>query len=244
MFMVLNDNGVDSFSDWLERGAKGARPSYLLTDSSTAAEKFPESLVDGGREFGDRYEFGKYLQEQLLPLDDGTLESDRNFWSTLALIWFDKLCPQTGAGARKVDKTYRYVLSPHFRHHYRHLVQPCWQLVRDHGENARFMLLASRRQGDRLGRHGDILEQIGARQSSLRNKVVIEVAAAMYSSPDSGRPARGAAGRGGGSARRLGTVLRQLDLTYDFELLGAVGLRALLPREFDRWDAPSGKEPG
>ena len=244
MFMVLNDNGVDSFSDWLQRGAKGVRPSYLLTDSSTAVEKFPESLVDDGREFENRYEFGEYLQEQLQPLDDGTLESDRNFWSTLALIWFDRLCPQDKRGNRKIDKTYRYILSPHFRHHYRHLVQPCWQLVRDHGENASFMLLASKRQGDRLGRHGDILEQIGARQSSLRNKVVIEVAAAMYSDPDSGRPVRGAAGRGGGSARRLGTVLRQLDLTYDFELLGATSLRTLLPKEFDRWATSAGKEAG
>ena len=244
MFMVLNDNGVDSFSDWLQRGAKGARPSYLLTDSSTAVEKFPESLVDDGREFENRYEFGEYLQEQLQPLDDGTLESDRHFWSTLALIWFDRLCPQDKHGNRKIDKTYRYILSPHFAT----TIGIWFSLAGNWCGTMEKMLVSccSRQSGRRIVLGGTVIfwNRSALASRGLRNKVVIEVAAAMYSDPDSGRPVRGAAGRGGGSARRLGTVLRQLDLTYDFELLGATSLRALLPKEFDRWATPAEKEAG
>lgn len=233
----LNEAGMEAFSDWLERGAPGAMPAGLLTDEMTSDKLSSDVRVDPQRKFENRYEFGKYLCGRFDPLDDGTLELDRFFWSTTALIWFDELCVKNDDGSRRLGREYRYILSSDFRHHYRHTVRSCWQLVRDHGENARFMLLAQRPDDDWLGRHGDILEQIGGRQSVLRNNLIVKEAAKMYSDPSSGRPLRGVAGREGGSVRRLAMILRQLDLNYDIhsESMGAYELRSILPREFDRW---------
>jgi C-5 cytosine-specific DNA methylase len=42
-------------------------------------------------------------------------------------------------------------------------------------------------------------------------------------------------GKGGGSVRRFARVLRQLDLTFDPELMPPGGLSAVLPVEFDTW---------
>ena len=233
----FNNAGLDAFYGWLERGAPGAVPLELLADEATSRKLSSEVRIDRERDFGDRYEFGKHLCESLGPLDDGTLELDRFFWSAMALVWFDKLCMKNDEGVRHLGREYRYILSPDFRHHYRHTVRSCWQLVRDHAENARFMLLAQRPGDDWLGRHGDILEQIGGRQAVLRNKLIVETAARMYSDPVSGRPRRGVAGREGGSVRRLAMILRQLDLTYDIdsESMGVDELQRVLPREFDRW---------
>ena len=86
-----------------------------------------------------------------------------------------------------------------------------------------------------LRRHGDILEQLGGTQSIIRSRPVIAEACRLYSDPLSGRPRKGAAGKGGGSIRRFARVLRQLDLTFDPELMPAGGLSAVLPVEFDGW---------
>jgi hypothetical protein len=41
--------------------------------------------------------------------------------------------------------------------------------------------------------------------------------------------------KGGGSIRRFAHILRQLDLTFDPELMPLGGLSAVLPVEFDGW---------
>jgi hypothetical protein len=45
------------------------------------------------------------------------------------------------------------------------------------------------------------------------------------------------AGKGGGSIRRFARVLRQLDLTFDPEILPSGGLSNILPAEFNSWKA-------
>jgi hypothetical protein len=55
-----------------------------------------------------------------------------------------------------------------------------------------------------------------------------------------GRPRRGLAGRLGGSANRLGIVLRQLELTYDPDEMPNGEFLRVLPREFDRWKRLAG----
>jgi hypothetical protein len=160
-------------------------------------------------------------------------------WTALSLCWFDQLCPADANGYRKVDKGYRYVLSSDFRHYYRHLVRSPWQLVRDHGENAKFLLLARAEDNHPLRRHGDILEQLGGTQSIIRSQSIIAAAASLYADPATGRPKRGAASKRRGSIRRFARILRQLDLTYDPSHMSAKEFTALLPSEFDDWKLPS-----
>ncbi|MER9649026.1 hypothetical protein [Mesorhizobium sp. M0199] len=189
----------------------------------------------GTGNFKDRYEFGIYLRTMLSSLDPAVIANDQGIWSALALYWFDVLCPATAAGKREPDKEYRYVLSDDYRHYYRHLVRSPWQLVRDHGVNAQFLLISPKQQAHPLTVHGEILEQFGGRQQVLASKPIIAAASKMYFDTKTGRPRTGVAGSGRGSARRFGMVLRQLDLTYDPECMADVAFVGILPGEFDRW---------
>lgn len=229
----LNEQGLDQFQDWLDDGALGSVPISLITNPATSSVVAPEINVPT-ETFKDRHEFGSKLNEVLSPLDAATISNDRYLWSSLALIWFDQLCPPLSTG-RKLRKTYNYILSSDYRHYYRHLVRSPWQLVRDHGENAKLLLLPSVENPYPLRVHGDILEQLGGRQSVLRSPSLISEARRLYSDPQTGRPRRGAAGSIGGSVRRLALVLRQFDLTFDVEKLPDGKLTAILPKEFDRW---------
>ncbi|GGJ52778.1 hypothetical protein CDQ92_15175 [Sphingopyxis bauzanensis] len=167
----------------------------------------------------DRQELGAYLVQLLEPLGPVKLSADRSLWTWLALYWFDPICPPL-AGGRKPDKSYRYVLSTDYRHYYRHLVRSPWQLVRDHGDNAKFLLLPPQDQPYPLRRHGEILEQLGGRQSALRSQPLIAEANRLYASRLTGRPRKGVSDNGRGSVRRLALVLRQIDLTFDVERMG------------------------
>jgi hypothetical protein len=231
----LNEFGLEEFQNWLDLGAEGPAPLQLAKSASTSSLVSADIKIPQ-RPFRDRYDFGRELVAMLKPLDVARISNDRQLWTTLALVWFDQLCPPLSMG-RKLDKTYRYILSADYRHYYRHLVRSPWQLVRDHGENARLLLLSPLDNPYPLRRHGEILEQLGGRQSVLRSQSLIAEANRLYASPLTGRPKKGVAGSGRGSVRRLALVLRQLDLTYDVERLPEGRLVSILPKEFDRWQA-------
>lgn len=236
----LNDAGIARFSEYLSSGASGARPDHLLTHPDTS-EPLAVSVKLAGQKYANRYEFGRDLVMRLGGLDVATISADRGLWTWLALHLFDQLCPQAVDGRRKLDKQYRYILSGDYRHYYRHLVRTPWQLCRDHGPNARFLLLATNDGEDPLRRHGDILEQLGGTQAIIRSKPIIAEASRLYSEPLSGRPKKGAAGKGGGSIRRFARVLRQLDLTFDPELMPPGALSSILPAEFNGWKQGGGR---
>jgi hypothetical protein len=229
----LNEEGTSRFADFIASGASGPVPLYLLTDPATSVPILRD-IVLVRRLVANRFEFGQMLVALLAPLEAASVSVDRGIWSALALYWFDQLCPATPTG-RAPDRVYRYVLSSDYRHYYRHLVRSPWQLVRDHGDNARFLLLASNDGDEPLRRHGELLEQLGSVQAIIRSRSIIASAAALYGDRVTGRPVRGAAGSGAGSARRLARVLRQLDLTFDPELLPNGRLLEILPAEFDKF---------
>jgi hypothetical protein len=230
----LNETGVAQFIEYLNEGATGNPPLHLLGHPDTS-EPLAVSIKLVQRDYPNRYEFGRDLTMRLGSLDPAEVSNDRGLWTWLALYLFDQLCPPNPDGKRKLDKQYRYVLSNDYRHYYRHLVRTPWQLNRDHGPTSRFLLLATNDGAAPLRRHGDILEQLGGTQSIIRSRPIIAEAARLYSDPLSGRPRKGAAGKGGGSIRRFARVLRQLDLTFDPEFMPIGSLGAVLPVEFDPW---------
>lgn len=232
-FRKFNDNGIAAFASWLKDGGQGS-PTYLLSDQSMSQPlEFPINPVT--YKFRDRYEFGCYLCKLLEPFRPNDISHDRGLWTALAAFWIDQICPADSSGRRKVKRLYRYILSTDYRHYYRHLVRSPWQLVKDHGVSAKFLLLERNDSDFPLQRHGDILEQLGSRQGVLRSRTIVAEASRLYSEPDTGRPKRGVAGSGAGSVRRLALVLQQLDLTYDPDEMKENALLSVLPREFDRW---------
>tara|TARA_R110000751_G_scaffold234229_3_gene335582 strand:+ start:210255 stop:210986 length:732 start_codon:yes stop_codon:yes gene_type:complete len=232
----LNQEGIDRFEDYVLSGAEGEPPMALLNDPTTSQPIQGQNIEMGSGLFDNRFDFGIHLNSLLRKHEPATFSRDQGFWSAMALVWFDRLCPQVN-GKRKPDKPYRYILSSDYRHYYRHLVRTPWQLVHDHGGNARFLLTSDSAKARQtpLAVHGEILEQLGGRQQVLSNEVIIQHASRMYLDPEKNLPKRGVAGSGRGSARRFGFVLRQFDLTYDPASMTDEEFLAMLPAEFDRW---------
>lgn len=237
-FRKLNNEGVRRFAEFLNGGASGDAPLHLLTNPETS-DPVMNGPVLGSADFKDRYEFGIYLRTLFKGLDASVIGADRHLWTTLALCWFDRLCPKKLDGSRDVGEDYRYILSADYRHYYRHLVRSPWYLVHLHGDNARILLVAPREQNYPLSVHGEILEQFGGRQQVLASRPIVAAANQMYLDPATARPRKGVAGSGKGSARRFGIVLRQLDLTYDPEVMAEGGLQKILPTEFEKWTSQS-----
>ena len=230
----LNDKGLAEFTEYIDGGAIGPPPIRLLDDLGTSAP-LDTHMEPGTARFDDRFMFGVYLNSLLKHFDPVQISGDKGLWSSLALLWFDRLCPEDAQGNRSVKEDYYYVLSSDYRHYYRHLVRSPWQLVKDHRDASRFLLIAPRKQMHPLSVHGEILEQFGGRQQVFGSRPIIRAANRLYFDEREGRPKRGVAGSGRGSARRFGLVLRQFDLTYDPESMSDDAIIDILPDEFERW---------
>lgn len=227
---ILTESGLTFFRDWINQGAPGEEPRWLLEDL-THSQHFPNLPWPDRSGFADKMEFGEFLVDYLNDADVALIYDDKHFWATLSLIWFPEI-RSLGKTAGNVD---RYIPSDNDRLFYRHLIRANWLLYRDHGENARFMLMTSKSSARPLSVGGELLEQITGRQGLIHRKKVIAAINTMFVDPDTKRPVSGATGGGPGTARRFGKVLRQLDLTIDPETLTSEELISMLPREFKRW---------
>lgn len=237
---ILNDKGIRLFADYIADGASGDAPMHLLKNPETSKPFSPEHITVGTGEFPDRFQFGIYLRTLFNRIDPVIISGDRNLWTSFALIWFDRICPRKVDGSRKPSKEYYYILSNDYRHYYRHLIRTPWFMVHQHNENARLLLIPPREHKHPLSVHGEIMEQIGGRQRLLGSKSLMDAINKLYFDTKVGRPRRGLAGRGGGSANRLGIVLRQLELTYDPDQMPDGEFLRILPREFDKWKHQAG----
>jgi len=232
---VLNEEGIKAFSEFLAGARANANvtvPYHLLSDGRTS-DPFVSSIGIERSSFATRFDFGAYLVGVLSGCDPRLISRNHGLWTWLALYFFDYLCPPSGAdGRRGVLEDAVYILSAHFsfQRYYRHLVRTPWLAVKEHGENAKVLLISSGR-----GVRSDVAEQLGAYQDLFANRSLIEAAHRMYFDEAGQKLRRGAGGKGSGSPRRLASVVRQLSLTYDLADCSATQLISLLPAEFARW---------
>lgn len=231
---VLNAEGLSEFAaylDVLRSNPSKSPPSELLTDGKFSDPFDPEVSIES-RSFVSAHEIGAYMVDVFAVCEDRLISRNHALWSWLALFYFDQLCKPDAAGNRKPLEDAVYVLEERFsfRRYYRHAIRTPWMAVKEHGEHAKILLLTSGR-----GTRTDINEQLGAYQHLFANKTIIASAYAMYFDKDQQKPRRGAGGKGGGSARRLASVARQLELTYDLQECSPAKFLTLLPREFKGW---------
>lgn len=229
----LNEHGLDEFSQFINSLRQGARqntPIGLLT-SEASSEPLSISLeLDNNKTFTNRYELGVYLTEKFDVVNIQPLIGDNGFWSALALLWFDQLCPEKPDGSRKPSMVYNYVMSNNYNHRPRHAIFTTWLLVDRYKEDARFLL------SKELSVRGELIEQIMARQYYMGCEGVIRTASKLYYDTDRKTFKRGAAGRSSpGCVARFINWLQQLEVNYDLFSMSDNDLFGLMPKEFDRF---------
>lgn len=233
----FNDEGIrrfEQFLDALSGDPATAVPTGLLADS-VCVVPVPLGPEVVARQFGTRMEAARYLDNMLSSVTDYDVDRDAGLWAWLTLFYFDQVCPRDGHGRRKVGERARYVPAvTSYQKYYRHLLAGPYRVFRTHRSNPdRALVLLC----GPLHKPGEIVEQIVARQEVITNPHAVEVATTIYFDPSTGSFKRGAAGKGGGSARRFADILNQFDVTWDLYWISAAGILAKLPREFDRFRA-------
>jgi hypothetical protein len=231
---VLNAEGSAKFAEFLamlRASPNTPVPTYLLADGRFS-DPFDPAVVVESQSFSTAFEVGTYVVKLFSICEDRLISRNHGVWSWLALFFFDQLCRPDPQGNRKPLEDAVYVLEERFsfRRYYRHAVRTPWLAVKEHGEHAKVLLLTSGK-----GMRTDINEQLGAYQDLFANRTIIASAFAMYFDKDAQKPRRGAGGKGGGSARRLASIARQLELTYDLQDCSPARFLALLPKEFKAW---------
>lgn len=232
-FRKLNEKGLMEFSAWIKDGGIGLLPLHLLesTKYSTPTEYVFSTELP---EFSNRFEFGLHLVELFDHIPAVEIEGDRYFWSTLALIWFDRITEVGSHGNRIIREIVRYVLDLKSRN-FRHLVWTPWIVVRQNGDLSKFLLAPVNREINQLAILSETLEQFGNRPALLRNGQIVKLFSELYYDHDKDQLKQGIGSRPPGGPRRAGIIVRQLSLTYDLEGMSEQAISSILPREFERW---------
>lgn len=234
---LLNEDGTRLFREYIDRARKGsaeAPPLHLLTDDATSIlPDFNATIED--RRHASRTEFGRYLVGAFEHVGRRRLSREAGLWNWLALRYFDQLCPLSGSGERKLLATGHYVLERRFAHnrYYRHLVRAAWYAIELHGDDGAILLTSAGKPTLGIGQWGEISEQLAGYQDILGSRTAILAASSLFLD-GAGVTKRGAASPdGGGSVRRLSTVLRQLAMTHDLRTAEPAQIVAMLPDEFE-----------
>jgi hypothetical protein len=231
----LNEQGISRFTQFLISLAGETPlpyPSDLLTNPEATDEVSPSIEIEQ-RTFGSRFIAAEYLFNLFKNSGLSNLEHDRGLWTWLSLFYFDELCPPIAKGLRKPGELARWVPESGVSwRYYRHLLAGPYRIYKAYSNNPeRAMLVLC----SALHQPGEIAEQIVSRQEIITNVGIMETATTLYYDAASGKPKRGAASKGKGTARRFSDILNQFDVTWDLYSLKAREMIQMLPDEFSRF---------
>lgn len=231
---VLNEAGLQHFREYIAAAKTNPMlpPPREILDDGKFSDPFVPNVEVAFRQFDNAYEFGVYLNAALANCEAREISRNHALWSWLALFFFDVMAKPNPSGERKILQEAVYVLDKgfNFQRYYRHQVRTPWLAVRKHGERAKVLLIASAG-----GTRTEVGEQLGAYPDLFDCDNIITAAYRMYFDEESQKPKRGTSGKGNGTPRRLATVSRQLQLTYDLNDCPVQEFLRLLPQEFSRW---------
>lgn len=231
---IFNDTGLNEF----ERVIKEIKNGNLknIPEELLFSEDFVysfEPIVNIEKvEFKNKNELVPYLAQRLNLKNNKQLYFNKGLWSWLSAFYFDNICPEDGHGKRKINEAAFYVLNDpkNYTKFYRHLLAyPC-RVYSELEDSSKIFLIGS------FVKRGEVTEQFGAYQEIALNKGIIDAANILYWNHDTKNLKKGAAGKGGGSARRLVRIIRQYQMTYDLNSMKGNEIVSLLPGEFAKWN--------
>ncbi len=231
----FNRDGVAAFANYRARLTlePTLEPPVELLEDPALTELLPGNVDVSKREFTNRLEAGRFLNELMDTANVQLPERDQGLWTWLTLFFFDEVCPADGNGRRNPKDEARLIpLLDNHQRFYRHLLVGPFLIVRAHRtqpERAVAMLC------NPLWKPGEIAEQLASRKELVTNHAVADVATRLYYDPATGSFKRGAGSDVKGAARRLATLFNQLDLTFYLYGMSCDEMLALLPKEFDRF---------
>lgn len=228
---------VHSYLTAMRSGEVLPTPFELLEDDGYSSE-LPLSLKGLPKSFDTRFEMALQLNRVLEPVLDAGLADSVGMWTWLAVRYIDVIAPAKANGTRKIGDAALYILEPdNWRRYYRHLLAGPCRVMRAHWSELHVTqaILAGKPHVP-----GELYEQIASRQEVITSGALVRLTRRLYWDTAARALKSGAASKGGGSARRLASLLLQLDLTWDFAEMTDEAMIALLPRsEFSRFIEPT-----
>lgn len=155
---------------------------------------------------------------------------NKEMWAWLTFVLRDVVFPKDKNGQRKFGEVHRWYPSEpgDFQKAQRHLIRMPVTLLGSLGDSVDHMLCG------KPSVPGELREQLTSQQDMLEQEFQ-KAARLLYFDEDKLGIKRGAAGKGAGSCRRLATLRKQLDVTWNLFDLDAAGIVDKLPKEFDRF---------
>ena len=233
---VFSPRGIGTFGRALDAMRDGEQIDVVaMRDDQALTETVPGGPGVDVRPFRDRFEAGKYFYELLEPhaAELGDIERNAGLWSWLALCWIDVLAPVGSDGSRPLREQARWIaFVDNYKRYYRHLLAGPYRIYKAHRDDPEVAMAVL---ATPVNRFGEVVEQFASRQEFIVNRNLLSAITKLYYDPSAHAIKRGAAGKGGGSARRLADVLNQFDLTWDIHGMPSDELLGLLPNEFARF---------
>ncbi len=237
----FNRRGVERFTAWIESlRADQMTPDLdeLLCDDTYSVDHPAEIDVEV-LSCSQRFELGCALVTQLKSIDPGKAYDDTGLWSWLAYLNRDILLPRRGRGRKRPGELARYVPSREWNKRYRHLLRGPWHVVNLHPEDPDCLRAILCNAPDVPG---ELYEQLASRLDLVASGGVMGALSKLYYDAEENRLRRGALGKkSGGTARRFGKLINQLNLTYHIPKTPADPLLTLLPR--NEFAVSAGSEP-
>jgi hypothetical protein len=212
------------------RSDPAARPPYELLEDA-AMTRLVSPVVELDRPgFRTKRNAAEYLTRVLCGLSERAVADNRHLWNWLSLYYFEDVCP-AHRGRREILSDTLYVMPAEFRLRYRHLLATSYRILVAAPRHNRLLLDTP------LSVYGKVVDIVMSRLYLQRIPCIFEVIDKLYFDHGTGRIKKGFIDpngpRPGDLRHRLPIRIRQLEKTYDLNVLDADQLISLLGKEFE-----------
>ena len=233
----LNEKGLEKFAmDVWGQQPNGEPPYEILQDdeysevvifSNGNSRKIDsDATFSSGKEMVDLLDSAFGNKADLVDIID-----EDGMWAWLSLQYYNCL-RNGGPGNWKAAAIQRFIPSGGGFRYYRHMISGRYAVWKMYGTDAMIFLHGEANIG------GEIGEQIISTSPIVTAPSVVKALNTLYYDPSNSKGFKtGAAGKGGGSARRFRTIFWQLYATYDLRSMDAKTILSLLPDEFDKFQS-------